>query len=383
VLCRNGDFYEWGDVFKQPELAKTLTRIREEGAKGFYEGETARLIEEDMKASGGHITREDLKSYRAILREPIKGSYRGYEIVTAPPPSSGGVALVEMLNVLEGFDLRALGPGSSGASHLLVETMKRAFADRNAYLGDPDFVKAPVEQLTDKAYAARLRAQIPLDSATLAENIKPGLGTSGGRPAPFREGEHTTHFSVVDREGNAVATTYTINTSFGSGALVKGAGFLLNNEMDDFTSKPGTPNRYGLVQGEANAIAPRKRPLSSMTPTMVLKDGQLYFVLGTPGGPTIINTVLQTVLNVVDHGMGIQQAVDSPRIHHQWLPDEIRWESLGLNPDSRAALEKLGHKFARFGSSMGSCHAIFIEPTSGHRIAGVDSRISSSGSAGF
>lgn len=376
IFCREGKFYEWGETFKQPELAITLGRIQKVGPKDFYEGETAKLIAADIKANGGLITLEDLKSYAVVIREPLVGTYRGYQILTSPPPSSGGIALIEMLNILEGYDLRASGPGSSSTLHPMIEAMKWAFADRAQHLGDPDFTKVPVKGLTDKAYAALLKSQIRGDRAMPSARIV-------SRYVPGSEGESTTHFSVVDSEGNAAANTYTINDSYGSGATVKGAGFLLNDEMDDFASAPGVPNNYGLIQGEANAIAPGKRPLSSMTPTMVLKDGQLYLVLGSPGGPTIINTVMETIVNVLDFGMSAQQAVAAPRFHHQWLPDEIKWEPMGLNPDARFVLEKMGHKFARFGASMGSCHAIFIEPSSGNRIAGVDSRISSSGAAGY
>ncbi len=382
IFCREGKFYEWGETFRQPELAATLARIQSDGAKGFYEGETARLIAEDMKANGGLITPDDLRDYRVAAREPAKGSFRGYEVLSAPPPSSGGVALITMLNILEGYDLRSLGPGSSGAMHLMVEAMKRAFADRAAHLGDPDFGEIPVKELIDKDYAAGIRRQIDPTKATPSKSIRTGLNARGPAILPPFEREHTTHFSVVDADGNAVSNTYTINDSYGCGATVKGAGFLLNNEMDDFAIAPGVPNTYGLIQGEANSIAPGKRPLSSMTPTIVHKDGQVFLVLGSPGGPTIINTVLQTILNVLDFGMSVQAAVSAPRVHHQWLPDEIRWETLGLNSDARLALQKMGHVFARFGTSLGSCHAIFVDPATSHRIAGVDPRISTSGAAG-
>lgn len=376
TYCRSGKFYEWGDNFKQPDLARTLERIAEEGRDGFYKGETAKLIADECARGKGIITQRDLEAYQPIVRAPLKGSYNGYEMVTAPPPSSGGIALIEMMNLLEPMNLRSYGFGSSGTYHRMIEAMKLAFADRSAYLGDPDFVKVPVAELTDKKYASVLRGRIKPDVTTSAKDIRPGLG-------PIKEGENTTHYSVVDAEGNAVANTYTLNTSYGSGVTVKGAGFLLNNEMDDFAAKPGVPNGYGLIQGEANAIAPGKRPLSSMTPTVLLKNGQLVMVLGSPGGPTIINTVMQTILNLVDFDMTVQQAVSSPRIHHQWLPDEVRYEAMALNPDVRALLEKMGHQFAVRPASIGSCHAIFVEPSTGNRLAGVDQRIGTSGAAGY
>src|SRR5579871_2359349 len=287
VFRGDGRGLEWGDRLIQTDLAGTLARIRDRGPDGFYKGETADLIAKDMAAHGGLITKEDLAAYKVVVREPLAGSYRGYELLTMPPPSSGGVAILEMLNVLEGYDFAALPFGSSARNHLLVETMKRAFADRAEYMGDPDFVKVPVAALIDQWYAKSLRASIRLDRATPASEIKPGL-------AQAPDGNHTTHYTVVDKDGNAVATTYTLNTGFGCGEAVEGAGFLMNNEMDDFASKVGVPNGFGLIQGEANTIAPGKRPLSSMVPTIVLKDGKLFMALGSPGGPTIINTVLQT-----------------------------------------------------------------------------------------
>ena len=374
IFNRNGKFYEWGEKFIQPELAETLARIRDRGSDGFYLGETARSLADDMRANGGLITEEDLKSYRVTVREPLKGSYRGREILTMPPPSSGGIALLQMLGMLESFDLKSLGFASSGAYHLMIESMKRAFADRAAHLGDPDFAKIPVAQLLNADYIGELRKGIDPLRAKPATDIK---------SLTIKESEHTTHFSVVDKDGNAVANTYTINSGYGSGVVAKGLGFLLNNEMDDFASKVGVPNAYGLIQGGANSIQPQKRPLSSMTPTIVLKDGKLLYVYGSPGGPTIINTVLQTTINLIDFEMNIQRAVSAPRIHHQWLPDEVRYEMLGLNSDTRAALEKMGHKFAARGGSMGSCLAIAIDPRTGHRLAGVDPRSDDAGAVGY
>ncbi|MBI5706653.1 MAG: gamma-glutamyltransferase [Armatimonadetes bacterium] len=376
VFCREGKFYEWGDTLKQPDLAKTLERIAKNGRDGFYKGETARLIAEECKDGGGLITEQDLAQYQPVFREPLQSSYKGYDLITAPPPSSGGTALIEMLNILSGKDLSSYGAGSSVTYHWMLESMKRAFADRAAYMGDPDFTKIPVGQLTDKVYGAKLRATISPIFATAAKDIMPGLGQ-------IHEGEHTTHFSVVDAEGAAVSNTYTINDSYGSHVVVRGAGFLLNDEMDDFASKPGVPNNYGLIQGEANSIAPGKRPLSSMTPTIALRHGQLVVVFGSPGGPTIINTVLQTFLNVAEFGMTIQQAVDAPRLHHQWLPDEVRWEARGLSPDTKIALEALGHRLKATPETIGSCQAIFVDPATGHRIAGLDRRLSGTGAAGY
>ena len=375
IFNRNGRYYEWGETFRQPELASTLERIGDQGKEGFYAGKTAKLLAADMAANGGLISEKDLADYRVSIREPLRGTYRGYDVLTMPPPSSGGIAVLQMLGILEGFDLNRLGFGSSAAYHLMIEAMKRAFADRAVHLGDPDFVKVPEVQLLDRKYIASMRASINQEKATAAVDIKAGgFG--------LREGDHTTHFSVVDAEGNAVANTYTINSGYGSGEVAKGLGFLLNNEMDDFAAKVGVPNAYGLIQGEANAIQPGKRPLSSMTPTILVKDGQLFLVVGSPGGPTIINTVLQTILDVVDFGMNVQRAVGAPRIHHQWLPDEVRFEPFGLSADTKATLEKMGHKLASRAGSMGSCNAILIEPGTLHRLAGVDPRSADAGASG-
>lgn len=375
IFNRSGRYYEWGETFRQPELASTLERIRDQGEKGFYAGETAKRLAADMAENGGLITAKDLADYRVSVREPLRGAYREYEILTMPPPSSGGIALLQMLGILEGFDLKRLGFASSATYHRMIEAMKRAFADRAVHLGDPDFVKVPTAQLLEKTYVSRLRASIDPEKATPAGEVKAGaIGT--------HEGDHTTHYSVVDGDGNAVANTYTINSGYGSGAVAMGLGFLLNNEMDDFAAKSGVPNVYGLIQGEANSIEPGKRPLSSMTPTMLVKDGQLFMVVGSPGGPTIINTVLQTILDVVDFGMNVQRAVGAPRIHHQWLPDEVRFEPMGFSTDTKAALEKMGHKFATRAGSMGSCHAILVEPGTRHRLTGVDPRSADAGASG-
>jgi gamma-glutamyltranspeptidase/glutathione hydrolase len=378
IFLNNGKYFNEGDMLRQPELAATLLRLKRRGPREFYEGETARLIVEDMRRNNGLMTLEDLRSYVAKERQPVRGSYRGFEIISMPPPSSGGVILLEMLNILEGFDLKGMGWGSGSSTHLLTETMRRAFADRAEYMGDPDFVRVPVQGLIDKAYAAKIRSTIDPKRAT------PSVEVRAGQPAGYESGE-TTHFTIVDREGNAVANTYTLNESYGSKVTAKGTGVLLNNEMDDFAAKPGTPNLYGLIQGERNAVAPRKRPLSAMTPTFVLRrDGTLWFAAGSPGGPRIINAVFQIIVNVIDYGMNIQQAIDAPRIHQQWLPDEVIYEPFGLSDDTRRALEAMGHKLrlttdkeSKAGSQlrfMGDAQGVMIEEGTGVRLGASDSR---------
>lgn len=376
IFLNDGRFYAEADTFRQPDLAATLQRLKDEGPREFYEGRTAELIAADMKANGGLITREDLKQYRPATRLPLRGSYRGHDLLTMPPPSSGGIALLEMLNILSHVDLGRMGFDSSEKYHVVIEAMRRAFADRAEFLGDPDHVRVPVRGLTAPEYAEGLFRGIDPKRAT------PSARVGHGDPAPFERSE-TTHYSVVDAQGNAAAVTYTLNGSYGSGVTVKGAGFLLNNEMDDFTSKPGAPNAYGLIQGEANAIAPRKRPLSSMTPTMVLKDGKLLYVYGSPGGPTIINTVLQVTLNLVDHGMNLQQAVNAPRIHHQWLPDTVSHEPYGLARDVLEALKAKGHTFAETPRYMGDVEAVMIDPESGMRLGASDMRSADAEAAGY
>ena len=352
IFLRDGEYYEEGEIFRQPELAVTLSLIRDNGPEGFYRGRTARLIAKDMKANGGLITLEDLDSYEAKWRDPVRGTYRGLEVVSMGPPSSGGTVLLEMLNMMENFSV----PGNRFLSvsdiHLKAEIMRRAFADRAEYLGDSDFVDVPVSGLTSKKYAAGLAAKVRKDWATPSETV------FAGKP-PGYESEETTHYSIVDRKGNGVAVTTTINWGYGSGATVEGAGFLLNNEMDDFSSGPGIPNGFGLIQGEANAIAPEKRPLSAMTPTLVKKEGKLFLVLGSPGGPTIINTVFQVLLNVVDSGMDIQEAVDAPRIHHQWMPDTLFAEKDAFVWEVEKALESMGHLIRKRGS-IGDAHCIMV-----------------------
>ncbi len=328
-----------GDKFIQTDLANSLEAIARQGARGFYEGPVAEGIVKAVRDAGGRMTLEDLKTYRAVEREPVRGRYRGYDIVSMPPPSSGGVHLVEMLNILEGFSSKELAANSEIAPHLLVESMKRAYADRAHYLGDPDFVQVPVKKLISKDYAARWRATINRDRATPSKEIRAG-NPSG------REGDNTTHFSVVDRHGNAVANTYTFNLNYGVGLVAAGTGVLLNNELDDFAAKPGVPNFFGLVGSDANAPGPRKRPLSSMTPTIVLKNGKPFLVTGSPGGSRIITATLQIIINVIDRGMNVAEAVAMPRIHHQWLPDEVRAER-GVPAETEQALVKRGHVVAR------------------------------------
>jgi gamma-glutamyltranspeptidase / glutathione hydrolase len=355
----DGSAYLTGEVLRQRDLAKTLKQISKNGASGFYEGPVAALIVEEMAANGGLITLEDLKNYRAVEREAVKGSYRGYEIISMPPPSSGGVHVIEMLNILEGYDLAALGHNSADYIAVLVEAMRRAYADRSEYLGDPDYYHVPVEALTDKKYAARLRSQIDPAKATRSTDVRPGLYLP-------KESPQTTHFSVADKMGNAVAVTTTLNFTFGSGYSVDGAGFLLNNEMDDFSAKPGAPNGFGLIGGAANAIEPGKRPLSSMTPTIVLKDGTPWLVTGSPGGSTIINIVLQVILNAVDFNMNVMQAVASPRIHHQWFPDVVVVEP-GISRDTLKILEARGFIILKDEDGgfahrvIGSANSIMIE----------------------
>ena len=373
IFQRDGRFYEIGETFVQPELAAVLARIKAD-PRDFYEGETARMIAADMKANGGIVTLEDLRTYEPTLRLPLRGTYRGHEIITMPPPSSGGIALIEMLNMLEKEDLAAKGWHSVDSVHTIVEVMRRAFADRAQFLGDTDFVKVPVAALASKKYAEARRATInPLTAS-------PSRDAGAGDPAPY-ESPETTHFTIVDGEGNVVSNTYTLNDSYGSGVTAKGTGVLLNDEMDDFTSKSGVPNDYGLIQGEANAIAPKKRPLSSMTPTIVVKDGKVLLAVGSPGGPTIINTVLQVILNVIDYGMDIQEAIDAPRFHHQWLPDHIYWERFEFNADTRALLEKKGHAFrdipgmSRSPSTIGDAQGVMIDPVTGMRLGASDPRL--------
>ncbi len=379
IFQREGDFYEPGELLRQPELARTLARIAA-NPDDFYKGAMARELAADVKSGGGIMTAQDLAEYEVKERTPVRGTYRGYEIISAPPPSSGGITMLEALNILEGYDLTSLGSRSADSIHLTAEAFRRAFYDRAEFLGDPDFNQLPVPQLLDKKYAAAWRALLDPAHASISKELR--------RPAGFgeldrqatlhtayvgRESENTTHYSVVDADGNAVAVTTTLNDSFGSRVTSGKLGFLLNDEMDDFTSKPGVPNAYGLIQGEANSIAPGKRPLSAMAPTIVLKDGKLFLVLGSPGGPRIITTVANILMGVVDYGLDIQQAVNAPRFHHQWEPDQIFIERTGLSPDTIKLLQTRGHKLETQGYwSDGEC--IAVDPRTGERLGASDGR---------
>ncbi len=365
-FSKDGQPYKAGDRLVQKDLAKVLKLIRDKGRDGFYKGKVADLIVEEMKRGGGLITYEDLENYQPVLRKPVVGNYRGYEIISMGPPSSGGVCLIELLNILENFDLKKYGFGSSYTIHYLVEAMKRVYADRAEYLGDPDFVQIPTDKLLSKEYAKELASEIDTFFATPSSKIIRSV-------SPISEGAHTTHYSVVDRWGNVVAVTTTINSYFGSMVAVDGAGFFLNNEMDDFSAKPGAPNQFGLLGSKANSIQPGKRMLSSMTPTIVLKNGKPFLILGSPGGSTIITSVLQVILNVVDFDMNIQEAVDAPRIHHQWYPDQIFFERRGLPRDVIENLEKRGHKVVERAGYQGEVQAILIDEK-GVKYGAVDPR---------
>jgi gamma-glutamyltranspeptidase/glutathione hydrolase len=362
IFLHNGKLYEPGDTLRQPDLARTLAAIAKHGPEAFYSGPPAKALVATMQKYHGLIAQDDLEHYQAKLRTPLLGHFRGFDILTAPPPSAGGTMLIEMLNVLEPLDLGT--SHSYGSIHLLAETMRRAYADRATYLGDADFASVPVAGLTSPRYAAQLRTEI------LAAPVNAPV--HAGDPQLFESGA-TTHFSVVDAEGNAVANTYTLNGWFGCGVTVEGAGYLLNDEMDDFTEKPGSPNYFGLVQGEANAIAPRKRPLSSMTPTIVVDGGKPRLVLGSPGGSTITNTVLQVLLNVLVYKMDVLQAVASPRFHDQWSPDLLTFEREGFSSDTIEMLQKAGYPVS-FRDKMGDCEAIEIDPQSGWRLGASDPR---------
>ena len=366
IYLRDGELFSVGETLVQPDLAVTLRRISDHGAEGFYQGKTADLIVAEMQRGGGLVTHEDLRGYLPTERVPVSGSYRGYEIISMPPPSSGGTILIQMLNMMEPIDVAGLGVLSSLQVHSIAEVMKRAFADRAEYMGDPGFVEVPVTGLIDKSYARIRRASIHPDST------RPALDLGAGDPWPF-ESEETTHFSIVDESGNAVSNTYTLNYSYGSGVTVTGAGFLLNNIMDNFSAKQGVPNGYGLIQGEANSIAAGKRPLSSMTPSIVLEGDDVRLVVGTPGGPTIINTVFQIIMDILDHGLSPQEAVDLPRFHHQWLPDAIQFEKGAFVLDVQTALEGKGHELLERGL-IGDAQVIYIDPESQLRLGGSDPR---------
>lgn len=384
-LKPDGKPYEAGETLIQPDLAASLSAVSEKGPDAFYKGAIADAIVKASASSGGVLAKADFEQYAVRELRPITCNYRGYEIVSSPPPSSGGVIICEILNVLEGYPLSYLGYGSAETVHVMVEAMRHAYVDRNSALGDPDFVDNPVEKLIDKTYAAEIREKISPFKAGVSKDLMPkGMG----------ESMETTHYSIVDDAGNAVAVTYTLNGSFGAGIVAPGTGILLNNEMDDFTAKPGTPNLYGLVQGEANAIEPRKTPLSSMSPTIVSKDGKPFMVIGSPGGARIITITLEAIVNVIDHGMNIQEAIDAPRIHHQWLPDKVYMEPYALSIDTRRVLSEMGHavEIDRSWSIWGQAAGIIvggkslaeIEKGGGARYSGaIDSRAASGAARGY
>lgn len=367
IFLNNGEKYQEGEIFKQKDLGKTLGLIKKFGKDGFYKGETAKLIVEQMTKDGGYMTLEDLENYKVIEREPLRGTYRGYEIVSMPPSSSGGTALIQMLNILENTDLAKLGWGSSEYYHYLVETMRRVYADRSKHLGDPEYYDVPLKQLISKEYARERFSSIKEVSSRSSEVLP-------GEVSGLYESEETTHYSIYDKSGNAVSVTTTINSSFGSNVVVEGAGFLLNNEMDDFSSKPGVPNQFGLLGSEANSIEPGKRMLSSMTPTIVLKENEPYLVVGSPGGSTIMTVVLQVILNCIDFGMSIRDANDAPRIHHQWYPDEIWYEKFGLSNDVMENMQRKGHIFAKKTRTLGLVEGIMIDKKAGIISGATDKR---------
>ena len=366
IFLNGGKYFEEGDTLRQPDLAATLGRIATLGAREFYTGKTAQLIADDMKANGGLITMDDLANYKAKERVPLRGSYRGFPIVSMPPPSSGGTVMLNVLNILEGYEVKAMPFGSAAKIHLLAEASRRAFSDRSEFMADPDFAKVPFEKLIDKNYAAGRRETISLTKASKSQEIRPG-------EVRVSEPMETTHFTVVGPDGMVVSNTYTINDLYGSRVTAKGTGVLLNDEMDDFAARPGKPNMFGLVQGERNKVEGGKRPLSSMTPTIVLrKDGSTWFALGARGGPRIISAVMQSVINVIDYGMDIQAAIDAPRIHHQWSPDEMLYE-FGISPDTMSILSGYGHKFAAKPGHIASATGIMIDEK-GVRLGAIDSR---------
>lgn len=373
AFSKDGEPYAPGEILRQPDLARTLGRIQREGRDGFYEGETARLLAAEMRRAGGMITEEDLARYRPRERSPIRGTYRGYDIISMPPPSSGGIALVEMLNILEGYDLAGMGHNSTAYVHYLTEAMRAAFRDRARFVADVDFVDVPVHRLISKDYASALRTGIPRDRAGVSEPSDIALP---------HESYETTHYSVVDADGMAVSVTYTLEQAYGSGIVVPGAGFLLNNEMGDFNAQPGLTDERGLIGTTPNLARPEQRMLSSMTPSIIARDGELVAVVGSPGGRTIINTVLQVVLNVIDFGMNIQEAVDARRLHHQWLPDRITIESGGVSPATVSDLRRMGHEVVVRGRQ-GLSHSIMIDPLTGERLGAADGRNPDAGAVGY
>ena len=388
IFQRNGNYYKQYEIFRQPDLARTLERIAKD-PNDFYRGAMARELAASIRKGGGLLSAEDLAHYQVKEREPLRGTYRGYEVISAPPPSSGGTVLIETLNILEGYDLAKAGSRSAESVHLTAEAFRRAFFDRAEFLGDPDFTKLPIAQLTDKKYADAWRATIDPDHATASKDLqRPAIFNALAQapespessPVPSHESPHTTHFSVVDADGNAVGVTTTINDWFGSRVTAEGLGFLLNDEMDDFSAKQGAPNADGLLQGAANSIGPGKRPLSSMTPTMVTKDGKLFLVLGSPGSSRIITTVALAILGVVDYGMNVQEAIDAPRFHNQWMPDVLSVEAW-FAPDAVQALKKMGYKIsfgqhedASWSPFWSDAECIAIDPQTNERLGASDGR---------
>ncbi|MBI6190132.1 gamma-glutamyltransferase [Providencia rettgeri] len=368
-LKPDGSAFQPGDLLVQTDLANTLEKIAQNGPSAFYEGEIPKIVEEASKKNGGILTAKDFADFTITDTAPVSCTYRGYQFISAPPPSSGGVTICQTLNILEGYDLKEMGFNSADYIHTLTEAMRHAYMDRNTFLGDPEFVDNPTEKLLSKAYAEELRKEIKPDQATPSTQVQPGIGP--------HEKPETTHYSVVDEKGNAVSTTYTINGRFGSVVIPPGTGFFLNDEMDDFTTKVGEKNLYGLVQGERNAIAPGKRPLSSMSPTIVTKNGKVFLVLGSPGGSRIISITLQTALNIIDHGMPPQEAVNAPRIHHQWLPDEVYYEQRGVSKDTLALLDKMGYQMVE-QTPWGAAELIMVAIPEG---AGVSAKSSGNDSA--
>jgi gamma-glutamyltranspeptidase / glutathione hydrolase len=365
IFLNNGEAFQPGQTLLQRDLAKTLGAIAERGADGFYKGPVAAAIVASSRAGKGIISQADLDQYRVREMAPVECNYRGYGIVSAPPPSSGGVVICQILNTLEGYPLKDWGFRAAQAVHVQIEAMRHAYVDRNSYLGDPDFVNNPLDRLLDKGYAEKLRAAIDANKAGVSKDLKPGVP-----PHAPTEGSNTTHYSIVDKAGNAVSVTYTLNDWFGARVTAAGTGVLLNNEMDDFTVKLGVPNLFGLVQGQANAIAPGKRPLSSMSPTIVTKDGETVMVVGTPGGSRIITAVLHTIVNTIDYGMNVQEAVDAPRFHQQWLPETTNLENFALSPDTRKMLEAMGHKFAGPQSANHIAAILVVAPSLGGKPVG-------------
>ncbi|WP_144140937.1 gamma-glutamyltransferase [Providencia rettgeri] len=368
-LKPDGSAFQPGDLLVQTDLANTLEKIAQNGPSAFYEGEIPKIVEEASKKNGGILTAKDFADFTITDTAPVSCTYRGYQFISAPPPSSGGVTICQTLNILEGYDLKEMGFNSADYIHTLTEAMRHAYMDRNTFLGDPEFVDNPTEKLLSKAYAEELRKEIKPNQATPSTQVQPGIGP--------HEKPETTHYSVVDEKGNAVSTTYTINGRFGSVVIPPGTGFFLNDEMDDFTTKVGEKNLYGLVQGERNAIAPGKRPLSSMSPTIVTKNGKVFLVLGSPGGSRIISITLQTALNIIDHGMPPQEAVNAPRIHHQWLPDKVYYEQRGVSKDTLALLDKMGYQMVE-QTPWGAAELIMVAIPEG---AGVSAKSSGNDSA--